>query len=66
MSAMDVSSIASLATEMATQRTLQAAQIAMLKRAMDMQGAGALQLVQAVAQTANSPAHLGQNVNVFA
>ena len=63
---MDLNSIAALATEMATQRTLQAAQIAILKRAMDMQGAGALQLVQAVAQGTNNPAHLGRTIDVFA
>ena len=65
MAVMDVNSIAALATEMATQRTMQAAQIAMLGRAMDMQGAGAIQLVQAVAQGYNPPAHLGSRVDLF-
>lgn len=63
---MDTLAIASLATEMATTRTQQAAQIAVLKKAMEMQGQGAIQLLMAATQTYNNPAHLGNNVNTFA
>lgn len=63
---MDTTAIAALATEMATQRTVQAAQIAVLKKAMDLQGAGALQLLQALPATASNPAHLGNAIDVFA
>jgi hypothetical protein len=63
---MDTLGIAALATEMATTRTQQAAQIAVLKKAMELQGQGALQLLMAATQTYNNPAHLGSNVDVFA
>lgn len=63
---MDTTSIAALATQMATTSTQQAAQIAVLKKAMDLQGQGAIQLLMAATQTYNNPAHLGNNVNVFA
>ncbi len=59
-SSMDTTAIASMATEMMTQRTMQAAQIAVLKKAMDLEGAGALQLVQAV----SNPPHLGNSVDI--
>jgi len=63
---MDTTAIASLATEMATTRTQQAAQINVLKKAMELQGQGAIQLVQAATQATNNPPHLGNNVDVFA
>lgn len=63
---MDVSAIASLATEMATTRTQQAAQIAVLKKAMELQGQGALQLLMAATQGHNNPAHLGNHIDTFA
>lgn len=47
---MDVSSIAALATEMATVRTQQAVSMAVLKKALDQQGSAALSLLQATAQ----------------
>lgn len=63
---MDTSAIASLATEMATTRTQQAAQIAVLKKAMELQGQGAVQLLMAATQTASNPPHLGNSVDVHA
>jgi hypothetical protein len=57
--------IAALATEMSTTRTEQAAQIAVLKKAMELQGQGAIQLLQAAVQTYNNPSHLGNSVDVF-
>jgi hypothetical protein len=64
---METSSIAALATEMATVRTQQAAQIAVLKKAMELQEQGALQLLMAATQQGyNSPPHLGQNIDVQA
>ena len=63
---MDVSAIASLATEMATTRTEQAAQIAVLKKAMEMQGQGAIQLLTAATQSYNNPPNLGNGIDVFA
>lgn len=63
---MDTLSIAALATEMATVRTEQAAQLAVLKKAMELQGQGALQLLMAATQTYNNPAHLGNSIDTFA
>lgn len=55
-----------LATRMATTTTQQAAQIAVLKKAMELQGQGAIQLVAAATQVTNNPPHLGRNIDVFA
>lgn len=62
---MDVNAIATLATEMSNERTQAAAQIAVLKMAMDLQGQGAIQLLEAAVQTYNNPPHLGNSVDVF-
>ena len=63
---MDPTTISALATEMATIRTQQAAQIAVLKKAMELQGQGAIQLLQAAVQTYNNPPHLGNSIDLFA
>ena len=59
---MDVSAIASLATQMSQVQTADAVQVAVLKKAMDIQEQSALQLLQAVP---GNPAHLGNNVDQF-
>lgn len=65
---MDPSAIASLATELSQARTGEAVQIAVLRKAMDMQAAGALQLLQALPppMPVNNPPHLGNRVDTFA
>ncbi len=63
---MDTTALASLATQMATTTTQQAAQIAVLKKAMELQGQGAIQLVAAATQTTSNPPHLGRNIDVVA
>ncbi|GAB2181536.1 hypothetical protein DLREEDagrD3_17590 [Denitratisoma sp. agr-D3] len=67
---MDVSAIASLATDLAQTRTLAEAQISVQKKAMELQGAGVLQLLEAAAQVMpqapSNPPHLGNNVDVLA
>jgi hypothetical protein len=63
---MDILAIASLATEMATVRTEQAAQLAALKLAMELQGQGAIQLLMAATQPYNNPPHLGNSIDTFA
>lgn len=60
---MDVSAIASLATEMSQNQTAQAVQIAVLKKAMDIEAQSAMQLLEAVP---SNPPNLGNNVNLFA
>ena len=59
---MDVSAIASLATQMSQAQTADAVQVAVLKKAMDIQEQSALQLLQAVP---NNPPNLGNNVDQF-
>jgi hypothetical protein len=64
---MDVMGIAKLATSIADTGLRQDVQIAVLKRAQDIQATTATQLIDAVAQTApNLPAHLGKHVNTTA
>jgi len=64
---MDVSAITSLATEMSQARTAQAVQVAVLKKALDLQEQGAMQLVAAASQVIPSnPQHLGNAVDTFA
>jgi hypothetical protein len=52
---------------MSQARTEGAVQLAVLKKAMDIQAQGAMQLIQAAAQVIpNNPPHLGNQVDVFA
>jgi len=63
---MDVSSIAALATTLSGERTRQAVGVAVMKKAMDVQSAGARQLIDAVQTAVTNPPHLGNAVDTFA
>jgi hypothetical protein len=63
---MDISGIARLATAMSQERTAQATDVALLRKALDMQQESAATLIAAVTPAASLPSHLGQNVNVVA
>jgi hypothetical protein len=65
---MEVTGIANLATKIDTARTNQEVGIAIFKKALDAQAAGAAALIQALPPVtpANLPPHLGQNVNTTA
>jgi hypothetical protein len=66
---MDVMGIAKLATSIADTGTRQDVQIAVLKRAQDIEASTATQLLEAVQPAAaaqNLPAHLGKNINTTA
>jgi hypothetical protein len=65
---MDVTTIASIATSLQSARTTQEVSIAVLKKALDTEAAGAAALLQAIppAPAANLPSHLGQHVNTTA
>lgn len=64
---MEVGNIASMATNMAQEQTNQAVGVAVLKKAMDVQAAGAMALIDALPPVQpNLPANLGQNVNTTA
>jgi hypothetical protein len=64
---MDVTGIAAAATEMSQTATANAVQMAVLKKAMEIQEQTALQLVQAATETLSSnPPNLGNQVDTFA
>lgn len=64
---MDVSGIAALATDLTQAKTAQAVQLAVLKKAMDIQAQGAMQLIQAAARVVpGNPPNLGNRVDTFA
>ncbi len=59
---MDVSSLASVATEMSQVQSAQAEDVAVLKKALEIEEQTAMQLLQAVP---SNPPHLGNNVDLF-
>ncbi len=62
-----ISSVAASATALSQAQTGDAIQIAVFKKALDLQAQGAMQLVQAAAQVAvSNPPHLGNTINEFA
>lgn len=66
---MDVANIASLATALSNAKTEQAIGTAVLKKAMDINAAGALALIDALPQNSpsqNLPRHLGKTINTTA
>ena len=64
---MDTIGIAALASDMSRTRIQGAVQLAVLKKAMDIEAQGAMQLVAAAVQAMPSnPPNLGNQVDVFA
>ena len=64
---MDISAVASLATQMSQQRTAESASLLLMKKAMEMQKTSAQALLAALPTPASAlPPHLGQNVNTVA
>lgn len=65
---MEVTDIARLATTMASTATSQAVNVAVMKKAMDIQASSAAALLQALppVSSANLPPHLGQNIDTTA
>ncbi|WP_423678778.1 MULTISPECIES: YjfB family protein [unclassified Undibacterium] len=66
---MDVTGIANVATTLADVGTSQAVNIAVLKKAMDLQTENATALIQAIPnpnKVQNLPPYLGQNINTTA
>ena len=65
---MEVKSIASLATTIATTATNQAVGVAVMKKAIDIQASSAAAMLEALppATGANLPSHLGQRINTTA
>lgn len=69
---MDITGIASVATDMQASRLAQEVQVTVLKKALDAQASTAAQLIAALPQvpaapsSANLPPNLGRNVNTTA
>lgn len=63
---MDISGLSSLSTALSSTQAGNAIGVQVLKKAMQVEAQGALQLLQALPQPANNPPHLGQNVDVKA
>lgn len=60
-----VSGIASLSTEMATEKTQAAVEVAVLKKSMDLQADTAAMLIDAIPALPANP-NIGRNVNTTA
>lgn len=64
---MDVSAITNAANAFSTTQVGDAVQVAVLKKALDIEAQGAIALINALPQPAvNLPVHLGQNINTVA
>jgi hypothetical protein len=63
---MDVTGIAKLATSMAETGTSQEVDIAMLKKAQEIQLSTATQMLDAIPAVQKLPAHLGNTINTTA
>jgi hypothetical protein len=64
--AMEVSSVASLSGQVAQMKLGDAVGISVLKKAIDIEAQGVLQLLRALPQPASNPPHLGNGVDVTA
>ena len=62
---LSVSGIASLSTEMATEKTMAAVEVAVLKKGMDLQADTATALLEAIPALPANP-NIGRNVNTTA
>jgi uncharacterized protein (UPF0147 family) len=63
---MDVTGIAKLATNIAESGTKQEVDLAILKRAQQIESATATQLLEAIPQAPSLPSHLGNHINTTA
>ena len=62
---MDIASVGSLSTALSQAKTGDAVGTLVLKKALDMQAQGAVQLIQALPQPSN-PANLGNSIDIKA
>jgi hypothetical protein len=64
---MDITGIAAAASSLAQTNTTNAVQMAVLKKALDIESQSAMQLIEAAAQVVyNNPPNLGNNIDVLA
>ena len=63
---MEIASTSGHSSAMTQAQLSEAVSIAVLRKAIDIQAQGALQLLQALPQVANNPPNLGNNIDVKA
>jgi hypothetical protein len=63
---MDITSMTGLSAVLSQTQAADAAGIAVLKKAMDIQAQAAMQLIQSLPQVASNPPNLGNNIDVKA
>lgn len=63
---MDLPGLSSLSTALSLSRNTDAVDVAVQKKAMDLETQNAQTLIEALPQAAHNPAHLGQNVDTKA
>lgn len=63
---MDVTSVSGQASTLTATQLSEAVSTAVLRKAIDIQAQGALQLLQALPQVANNPPNLGNTIDVRA
>jgi hypothetical protein len=63
---MDISGIMNVAAQISQERTAQAVDVSVLKKALAIQSNSVMTLLQSVTPASSLPAHLGQNVNIVA
>lgn len=63
---MDIASISGAASTLTPTQLSEAVSTAVLRKAIDIQAQGALQLLQALPQVASNPPNLGNNIDVRA
>jgi hypothetical protein len=63
---MDISSVGSLSTALSSSATGDAVGIQVLRKALDIQEQGAMQLLQALPQVSSNPPNLGNSIDVKA
>jgi hypothetical protein len=63
---MDISSVGSLSTALSSSATGDAVGIQVLRKALDIQEQGAMQLLQALPQVPSNPPNLGNSIDVKA
>ena len=63
---MDIAAISSAVSAQASSQSGDAIQLAVMKKALDMETQSAMALINAIPQANGGPAHLGQTINTVA
>lgn len=63
---MDITGLSSLSSALAQAKTGDSLAILVLKKAMDIEAASAMQMLELIGQSTNNPPNLGNNVDLSA